>query len=148
MMTIPHVRRRRWPLTLALLTMALNGCASYRAWSPYLNFAGGYHDQAGPGRLRTVYYASGYILRDPAVLDSYLLYHCAELAWHHHKRYFSVYAGVPEALRDQPATAPWPREALAGQGNLKVHVLFHDQPQPGALSTRDTLRALQQEVFK
>ncbi|MEL0027983.1 MAG: hypothetical protein VW625_04855 [Perlucidibaca sp.] len=131
------------------LALLGTGCAtSYQdARNPLLSWSGGYWNEPGPGALETVgFFGNGALSREQAGV--YLLYHCAELAWHHHKRYFSAYASLDDVVDGRPVADPYVVDTLAGRPYGKVYVLYHSMPVAGALSTVEIIRKYQRQTLE
>lgn len=133
-------------ILLLLGMVLLGGCATgyHSAANPILGFAGGYHEQDGPGELIEVsFFGNGFIDREKTGI--YLMYRSAEVVKQRGGNHFMMYRSIFHAIADHPEGSSY-ISSIGGKPTAKVFVLLEDSARENSFSANDIIAQYTDEV--
>lgn len=121
-------------IVLVLAVMLIAACStSYQKLPSFslnaFNYSG-YKDEPAPGGLTKVsYFASDYV--DPEKIGEYVIFRASQLGKQKHKKYFSMYASLEDAVHNNKTQVP----AMMGDGSaMYFYAAFHNKQEPNDFS--------------
>ncbi|MBW8311824.1 MAG: hypothetical protein K0M64_07270 [Rhizobium sp.] len=125
---------------LLSLFAALTGCATTytNVSNPLTGFAGGYYDEAGPGKLITVgFAANGYT--DTETVRRYVLRRACEVVQAAGKSEFFVFTSLEDAAARRMVGEDLGIPSLGGKPFSRIYVLPLAGPQVGSMNAAEVL---------
>lgn len=143
----PSSIRRAWPAAALLACAVLSGCATTYtdATNPLTGLAGGYYDEAGPGKLVTVgFAANGYT--DAETVRRFVLRRACEVVQEGGKNHFLAFVSLEHAAAGVPVGEDLGIQALGGKPFSHIYVLPLDGPRKGSLDAAAVLERVLAET--
>ncbi|NHZ35062.1 hypothetical protein [Massilia rubra] len=134
------------PFSLALL-LTLAACSDYRerTWLTYQGRdAGGYEEEAGPGKLIKVSYTGPLGVHVYMAANS-VLYRSAEITQREGKAYFALYNDLPSALKDRRSEKAI-FSTVGGRAFSYAYIVPFQDNAPGLLSAAEVIARLEIKV--